>query len=90
MGVLGTSCTSGGVFSSSATQSYIQGVIASRGVALPANSTSFSTTASCGSASGFSKVSISFAFSNIVPNILNAFGVRPTVSVAACFPNQPT
>jgi Flp pilus assembly protein TadG len=90
MGVLGSSCTNAGAYSSSATLAFIQGVIAARGITLPANSATLNTSTTCGSTSGFSKVSISFTYTTIVPNVLNAFGVRPVVSVVSCFPNQPS
>jgi Flp pilus assembly protein TadG len=89
MGVLASSCASAGAYSSSGTLAYIQGVVAARGITLPANSATLNASTTCGSTGGFSKVSISFTYTTIVPNVLNAFGVKPLVSVVACFPNQP-
>ena len=90
MGVLGNSCTSSGVFSVSLTTNYIQSLAATRGVNFPSGSITLSSSTTCASTSGFSKVSISYSFQTIIPNILKAFGVQPVVNVVACFPNQPS
>ena len=91
MGVLGSSCTnSSGVYNAALTTSYIQTLVGTRGVHIASGSITLNNSTSCESTSGYSKVSVSFNFQTIIPNVLNAFGVQPVVNVVACFPNQPS
>ncbi len=88
MSVLGSSCTSNGVYSSTVTTGYVQKIVATRGVSLASASVALNNSTTCGATSGFSKVTIRYTFQTVVPNILNAFGTQPSVNVVACFPNQ--
>ncbi len=90
MGVLGTSCTSAGTYSSTATASYVQTYAQARGVTVPANSITLNNSSTCGTATGFSKVTISYQAASIVPDILRTFAPSLTMNVSACFPNQPS
>jgi Flp pilus assembly protein TadG len=89
MGVLSSSCASGGAISTGMTTSYIQGVASSYDIALPSAAITLSGNATCGGVTGFSQVSISFAFSSVLPGFVQALGAGQAVSLVACFPNQP-
>jgi Flp pilus assembly protein TadG len=89
MGVLQPSCTNGGAYSSTATVSAIQAIAGGWGVLLPASAIVPNASTSCGTATGFSTVTISYTFQTLLPNLLIPFSGGLNLNIAACFPNQP-
>jgi len=88
MGLRASSCASSGVYSSANTTSYVVSLATSRGVVIKAAMISLSNTATCGGASGFSQVSISYDFTTVAPALLPSLVNGFTVPASACFPNH--
>jgi Flp pilus assembly protein TadG len=88
MGLGASSCSSGGVYSAANTTTYVIGLATSRGVTINAGMVTLSPTATCGGASGFSQVSISYQFTTVAPVLLASLVNGFTVPASACFPNH--
>jgi Flp pilus assembly protein TadG len=89
MGILQSSCTTSGAYSSSQTTSFIKQVASQWSVNLSSSGTiSLNTNATCGGVGGFSQVSISYPFQTVVPAVMKALAGGVTLSTSACFPNQ--
>ena len=88
-GLRAVSCASGGSFSSSATQSFVTALAASRGLTVPASSVKPSCNVACNGNSSMSKVQISYTFHTVVSQILPALNGH-TFTATACFPDSPT
>jgi hypothetical protein len=88
MGLGANSCAASGAYSSSDTASYVVGVATARGVLINATMVTLDNAATCGGASGFSQVSISYKFTTVVPALLTSLAGGFTVPASACFPNN--
>jgi Flp pilus assembly protein TadG len=88
MGLAANSCASSGAYNASSTKTYVVDLAASRGVTITAAAVSLNNAASCGGASGFSEVSISYDFTTVAPELLTALASGVTVPASACFPNN--
>jgi Flp pilus assembly protein TadG len=88
MGLRATSCAASGVYSSASTTSYVVSMATSRGVTITAGTVSLNNAATCGGASGFSQVSISYRFLTVAPGLLTSLTSSFTVPASACFPNS--
>jgi Flp pilus assembly protein TadG len=88
MGLGANSCAAAGVYSSVNTTNYVVSLASSRGVVITAATVSLSHTATCGGASGFSQVSISYDFTTVAPALLPSLVNGFTVPASACFPNH--
>jgi len=89
MGILAPSCSSGGAYSSTDTQTYIEGVAAGWGITLTSSNfspalTTSSTNTEC---AGLSEVSLSYTFVTAVPGLLSMLSSNTLVG-HACFPNN--
>jgi Flp pilus assembly protein TadG len=87
MGVLNSSCTSGGAYSSTSTTSFVRSVASTYGVTVPTAGVALNAAATCGGASGFSQVTINYTFHTVVPNVVTGLS-SVALSQTACFPNQ--
>jgi|HubBroStandDraft_1064217.scaffolds.fasta_scaffold143478_2 hypothetical protein len=88
MGLRASGCASSGAYSSANTTSYIVSVATSRGVAITAPMLTLSNAASCGGASGFSAVTITYHFTTVAPALLTSLAHGFTIPASACFPNN--
>jgi Flp pilus assembly protein TadG len=88
MGVLATSCASGGVYSSTNTQSYVSTLAGYWSITLPTADITLSRTASCAGIAGFSQVSISYTFQTVLPLTLTDLSTSVPINATACFPNN--
>jgi len=88
MGLGANSCASAGVYSSANTKNYVVSLATSRGVVINAAMILLNNVATCGGASGFSQISISYDFTTVAPALLTSLGSGFTVPVSACFPNH--
>lgn len=86
MGVLNTSCASGGVYSATSTSSYVRQVASGWGLSLTSANVTLNNSASCAGVAGFSQVTITYSFQSVVPLITTLTGNPLTAT--ACFPNQ--
>jgi Flp pilus assembly protein TadG len=82
-------CASAGTYNSTDTTTYIQQIASQWGVSLPSSDITQNNTASCGGTTGFSQVSLSFAFTSVVPLLVEIPGGGMLLSATACFPNNP-
>ena len=87
MGVLNTNCASAGVFSASSSTAYIQDVAKGWGILLPSSGVKLDRNATCAGVSGFSSVTLSYAFHTGAPALLAPLNSVP-LEVNACFPNN--
>jgi Flp pilus assembly protein TadG len=81
-------CASGGAYSQSTTQSYVEGIAGQWGVSLANGDITPTPNASCGGTSGFAQVSITKTFVSVAPLafFFPAGGVMLTAS--ACYPQN--
>ncbi len=88
MGLGATSCAASGVYNAANTTAYIVSVATSRGVAVKTAAITLNNAATCGGASGFSQVSISYTFTTVAPALLTSLVNGFVVPASACFPNS--
>jgi Flp pilus assembly protein TadG len=80
-------CVSGGAYSSSATQSYVQGVAGQWGITLPTADITLSANAACDGTTGFSEVTINSSFKSAAAKLIKLSG-SVALSASACYPNN--
>ena len=88
MGLGASSCSAGGAYSSGNTTSYVVALASKRGVVINSGMVTLNATATCGGATGFSQVSITYSFTTVAPALLTSLAGGFAVPVAACFPNH--
>jgi len=88
MGLRATSCAAAGAYSAGNTTNYVVGLATSRGVAITAATVGLNNAATCGGASGFSQVTITYNFTTVAPALLTSLVNGFTVPASACFPNN--
>jgi Flp pilus assembly protein TadG len=91
MGVLSSSCASGGGYSATNTTTYLEGLASNWQMTLTNSNLTLSRAATCGgvTATGsFSQVKINYTFTTVVPAIVTALSNGIALTVQACFPNQ--
>ncbi len=88
MGVLSSSCASGGAYSATSTSSYIITRAQGWGVTLPTADVTLSNASSCAGVTGFSQVSIAYTFTSPVASLLSMSSTGVPLAINACFPNQ--
>jgi hypothetical protein len=88
MGLRAASCAAAGVYSPANTTSYVKSLATSRGVSISTATISLNNAMTCGGASGFSQVAISYHFTTVVPNLLASLVHGMSVAASACFPNN--
>jgi hypothetical protein len=79
---------SGGVYSSSHTQTFVQTEAGKWGVTLPTSDITPNNNATCGGTSGFSEVTIASSFTSLVPRLI-LLGGAVSLNASACYPNNP-
>jgi Flp pilus assembly protein TadG len=87
VGLLASSCASGGAYSAANASTYAQQVAGGWGVTLPNAALTISSNEASGACSGFSEVSISYTFQTVIPGLLSALH-GDVLTAQACFPNQ--
>ena len=88
MGLRAPSCASGGTYNAANTTSYVVARAKARGVTIAASTVTLTTGATCGGASGFSRVAISFRFAPVVPGPVTPLADGFTVNTSVCFPTS--
>jgi Flp pilus assembly protein TadG len=88
MGLRSSSCAAAGVYSAANTTGYIMSLATARGVAITTATIALSNTATCGGASGFSQVTITYNFTTVAPVLLTSLVNGFSVPASACFPNN--
>jgi Flp pilus assembly protein TadG len=92
IGVLSSSCASGGVYSSGNTTTYAESVASGWGVTLTSTNLTLTASASSGGCSGLGKtlaeVTINYTFETAVPGLLPMLSGGSALTGHACFPIQ--
>jgi len=88
MGVLASSCSSSGAYSSTASSTYIVSIASGWNVTIPTSALTLTTSGTCGGVTGFSEVTITYSFQTVVPLLLDSLAAGIPLDVTACFPNQ--
>ncbi|HLB97795.1 MAG TPA: TadE/TadG family type IV pilus assembly protein [Acetobacteraceae bacterium] len=88
MGLGASSCAASGAYSASNTTGYIVSLATARGVAITAAAVALNNAATCGGASGFSEVTITYNFTTVAPALLPSLVNGFTVPASACFPKH--
>jgi Flp pilus assembly protein TadG len=88
MGILQTSCTTSGAYSSSKSADYVIAEASALKVKITSTNVTTTNTATCAGVSGFSQVTISYTFQTALPYFLKALTGGVPLSATACFPNQ--
>jgi Flp pilus assembly protein TadG len=89
MGILGSSCTASGTYSSTKTTIYVQTVAKNWEVSVPTSGITLDSSTTCGGITGFSKVTIDYTFQSPLAKLLKALSGGIALTASACFPNQP-
>ena len=85
MGVLSSSCASGGAYSASTAQSYMVTVASNLGMTLPADDIVVARPASCAGTAGFSAVSINYNFKTLMPTLIPSLSTVPLTANSCAF-----
>jgi Flp pilus assembly protein TadG len=88
MGVLNSNCAVGGVYSASATTSYVERVALGLGLTIPDTGVRLNPSATCAGVTGFSQVTVAFTFQAVAPRLLGSPAAGAPLSATACFPNN--
>jgi Flp pilus assembly protein TadG len=88
MGLGASSCEASGAYSAANTTSYIVSLATARGVAITTATVALNNAATCGGASGFSEVTITYKFTTVAPELLTSLVNGFTVPASACFPKH--
>lgn len=88
IGVQQSGCYSAGLYSSSGTISYVQGVARGWAVTIPTGDITPTQSTTCGTVSGFAQVQISYQFVTVVSKLIPSLA-NETLNASACFPNNP-
>ena len=88
MGLGANACAASGAYSAANTTSYIVSLATARGVAISAATIALNNAATCGGASGFSQVTITYHFTTVAPALLPSLVNGFTVPASACFPKH--
>jgi Flp pilus assembly protein TadG len=88
MGVSNSNCAAGGVYSASATTSYVEHVAQGWGLAIPDAGVTLNPNATCAGANGFSQVTVVYTFQVVAPGLLGPLATGTVLSATACFPNN--
>jgi Flp pilus assembly protein TadG len=88
VGILQSSCASGGAYSSANAITYVQGVASNWGITIPTADITPTNSTSCGGTSGFSQVQIVYTFNTLVPNIIPISPSGQNLTVTSCYPNN--
>ncbi len=86
IGLLQTSCASGGVLSTTNAISFIQTTAAGWMITLPSSGITITQSTSCGGVSGFSSVQLSYTFVSAVPYLFSFSTSGVNLVSSACFP----
>jgi Flp pilus assembly protein TadG len=81
-------CASGGSYSATETNSYIQTVASGWGLSVPTSGISLNAAASCGGTSGFSQVTLTSTFTSVVPKLVQLAAGGISLTATACYPNN--
>ena len=85
--VQSSSCYSGGAYSSSTTQTYVQNVASGWGVSVPSADITPTQSTTCGGVSGFAQVQISYTYTTVVGAFIPQLRSEP-MTVTSCFPDD--
>jgi Flp pilus assembly protein TadG len=92
VGLLSSSCASGGVYSATNTKNYAVQVANGWGVTLTSSNVTPTNNEGTGACSGYTpsvaQVSINYTFQSVVPGLLSVLSGGTALSAQACFPNQ--
>ncbi|HUO12054.1 MAG TPA: TadE/TadG family type IV pilus assembly protein [Caulobacteraceae bacterium] len=91
MGMTYSSCATGGAYSATDTDTFIEGQATNWGVTLAASNISLSSSGTCAgvtSANAFATVTITYTFQSVLPPAMLGFSGAPSLSSTACFPNN--
>jgi Flp pilus assembly protein TadG len=90
MGVLSSTCASGGVVSTSSTDTYIQAAGNAWSIYIPTSAIALNANTTCGNVAGFSQVTLTYTFNTTVPKLIPSLAQGITLTAKACYPNQPS
>jgi Flp pilus assembly protein TadG len=88
IGVLSSSCASGGAYNATNTTSYAETVASGWGVTLTDADITPTNNQGSGACLGDAQVSISYTFQSVVPGLLTMLAGGAALTAQACFPNQ--
>jgi Flp pilus assembly protein TadG len=86
MGIISSSCASGGVYDASTAKTYMVTQASNLGLTLPASDITVTRPATCASTTGFSSVSISYDFKTLLPVMIPSLS-SVTLTASSCFFN---
>ncbi len=88
IGMLSSSCASGGSYSSTNATTYAETVATGWGVTLTAADLTLTANEASDTCTGLSQISITYTFDTVVPGLLTMLAGGSTLTAQACFPNR--
>lgn len=88
MGVGNPACADAGVYSATKTSAYLVALAHGSVVPIRAADLTLNHAATCNGVTGFSQVTIVYAFQTAVPALIKPFGDGIDLRATSCFPNQ--
>lgn len=88
MGMTQTACGTGGVYSATMSESYVESQGTTWSIPLTSANVTLNPTATCGGVSGFSQVTVSYTMNTFVPYLVRALAGGTLLTATACFPNH--
>jgi len=83
-----SACASGGTYSSTTTNSYIQTIASGWGLSIPSSAITLNNAATCGGTAGFSQVTLTSTFVTAVPQLVLLAAGGTSLTATACYPNN--
>lgn len=86
MGLPQTECSTSGSRDVTKSRTYAIGVAAKWGLTLTTSEVVLDSNATCGGATGFSRITVTHSFATVAPKMIQQLANNP-MTVSACFPN---
>jgi len=87
VGIQQSSCYTAGVYSASATKTYVEGVALGWGITVPSADITATQTTTCGGVAGFAQIQIAYTFNTVAGNLIPSLRSVP-LTATSCFPNN--
>jgi Flp pilus assembly protein TadG len=88
MGITQPECGSGSTTDSASSTAFIIAEAGRRTLVLTNSNVTVNGSATCGTISGFSQVTLAYTYRPILPVLIPALGSAVTLNASSCFPNQ--
>lgn len=88
MGITQSECGTGATTNSTSSTNFIIAEAGRRTLVITSSNVTVNSTATCGTITGFSQVTLAYTYRPILPILIPALGTAITLNASSCFPNQ--